>query len=139
VLKDLFAYAFAQSKITAPQISNMSLLEVLHDQYNSIAQKLRRLYNLYAENEDEILTQTIGETKKELKKIQLQIENETEKSKNQSDFVNLKKTLSTLTETWEYMTPKEKKHLLHECINKITITDSSIHVDYKFSEVYEDE
>jgi len=133
VLKDLFAYAFTQSKITAPQISNMSLLEVLHDQYNSVAQKLRRLYNLYAENEDEILTQTIGETKKELKKIQLQIENETEKSKNQSNFVSLKKTLSTLTETWEYMTPKEKKVLVNDCINKIVLANEAIHVDYKFN------
>ena len=133
VLKDLFAYSFEQSKSDAPQISNMSLLEILHGQYDSVAQKLRRLYNLFAKAEDEILFQTIEETKKELKNIQTQIENETEKSKNHSAFISLKKTLTTLSETWEYMTSKEKKQLLNDCINKITLNDTSVHVDYKFS------
>ncbi|MCL2577551.1 MAG: recombinase family protein [Defluviitaleaceae bacterium] len=137
VLKDLFNYSFEQRKIDTPQISNMSLLEVLHDQYGSVAQKLKRLYNLYAESDDEILNQTISETKKELKHIQVQIENETEKSKNQNNFINLKKTLSTLSETWEYMTSKEKKLLVNDCINKITITDAVVHIDYKFDLVKE--
>ena len=133
ILKDLFVYSFQQSKNDMPQISNMSLLEILHEQYSTVAQKLKRLYNLYAETDDEVLTQTISETKKELKNIQLQIENETEKSKNQSSFALLRKTLTTLPETWGYMTTKEKKVLLNDCINKITITDTAIHVDYKFS------
>jgi len=133
VVKDLLTYSFEQSKIDTPQISNMSLLEVLHDQYNTVAQKLRRLYNLYSENEDEILDDTINDAKKELRNIQLQIENETEKTQQEGNFVNLKKTLSTLSETWEYMTPKEKKVLVNDCINKVTVTDGVINVDYKFS------
>lgn len=133
VVKDLLTYSFEQSKINTPQISNMSLLEVLHDQYNTAAQKLRRLYNLYAESEDEILLDSINEAKKELRNIQLQIENETEKTQQEDNFTNLKKTLSTLSETWEYMTPKEKKVLVNDCINKVTITAGVVNVDYKFS------
>jgi site-specific DNA recombinase len=98
-----------------------------------VAQKLRRLYNLYAESEDEILLDSINEAKKELRSIQLQIENETEKTQQEGNFVNLKKTLSTLSETWEYMTPKEKKVLVNDCINKVTVTDGVVNVDYKFS------
>ena len=132
VVKDLLTYSFEQSKLESPQISNMSLLEVLHDQYKTIAERLKRLYNLYADSEDAVLSETINDAKKELKNIQLQIENETEKSQSESKFANMKKTLSTLSETWEYMTPKERKVLVNDCINKVTITDSIIHVDYKF-------
>jgi len=133
ILKDLFMYSFEKGKADTPRISNKNLIEILQGQYNNIAQKLKRLYNLYSEDDDEILLQTITETKKELKNIQIQIENEIEKSKNLEDFADFKKMLSTLSETWQFMTPKEKKVLLNDCINKITITGSSIHVDYKFS------
>jgi site-specific DNA recombinase len=137
VVKDLLTYSFEQSKIDIPQISNMSLLEVLHDQYNAVAQKLKRLYNLYAESDNELLIDSINDAKKELRNIQLQIENETEKTKLEGSFVNLKKTLSTLSETWEYMTPKEKKVLVNDCINKIIVTDTVVHIDYKFGVVKE--
>jgi|GEM_PF-3113479 len=30
------------------------------------------------------------------------------------------------------MTPKEKKVLVNDCINKITLTSGNIHVDYRF-------
>jgi len=133
IIKDLFTYSFEQSKGDTAQISNMSLLEILHDQHNTISLKLKRLYNLYAENGDEILLDSINTTRGELKNIQIQIENETEKTKLADSFVALKKTLSTLSEMWEYMTPKEKKLLINDCINRVTINGETIHVDYKFS------
>ncbi|MCL2752761.1 MAG: recombinase family protein [Defluviitaleaceae bacterium] len=138
VVKDFLELSFEYSKLAPPKISNMSLLEVLHDQYSSIAQKLRRLYNLYAESTDDILLESINTTKKELYNIQLQIENETEKNKSTGGFANLHKTLTELPETWEYMTIKEKKVLLNDCINKITITDGHVVIDYKLSRIKED-
>jgi len=84
-------YSLRQSHIATPAISNMSLLEVLHDQYNTVAQKLRRLYSLYSERDDEVLLESINDTKKELRNIQHQIENETEKSKRSGAFVDMKK------------------------------------------------
>ena len=132
VIKDLLSYAFEQSTVDTSHISNMSLLEVLHDQYRAIAERLKRLYTLYADNDDAVLTETIDDTKKELQNIQRQIENETEKNQSQSIMLNIKKTLTTLPDTWDYMTPKERKVLVNDCINKITLTDENIHIDYKF-------
>jgi site-specific DNA recombinase len=133
VIKDLFVYSFDQSKINPPQISNMALIDILHDQYNLSATKLKRLYGLYADSEDEVLLDSINEIRKEMNKIQKQIENETEKSKNQINFASLKRTLSDLSEAWEYMTPKERKVVINDCVNRIVITDTNIHVDYKFN------
>ena len=133
VIKDLFVYSFDQSKIDSPQISNMTLIDILHDQYNLSATKLKRLYSLYANNEDMVLLDSINEIRKEMNNLQKQIENETDKSKNQINFASLKKILRNLSEAWEYMTPKERKVVINDCVNKIIITDTNIHVDYKFS------
>ena len=132
VVQDLFSYSFSQSETDVPLISNVSLLEILNEQYNAVAQRLKRLYNLYADNDDTILLESIAETKKELEKIQLQIENETEKSKDSSKLADLKKMLTSLSETWDYMTPKERKVLMNDCVNKIVLTDDIVHVDYRF-------
>ena len=137
VVEDFMDLSLTISKSAPPKISNMSLLEVLHDQYNTVAQKLRRLYNLYAEAADDILLESINSTKKELKNIQLQIENETEKSQKDGNFTELHKQLTTLNETWEYMNIKEKKVLLNDCINKITITDGHVVIDYKLHPIEE--
>ncbi|MCL2837130.1 MAG: recombinase family protein [Defluviitaleaceae bacterium] len=132
VLKNLFEYAFKHSNIETENISNMSLLDILHEQYNNTAQKLKRLYSLYSDNDDDVLLESINDIKKEMRNIQTQIEIETEKSQNQLNLKNVKKTLSSLSEAWEYMSPKEKKVVANGCINKITLTDASIHVDYRF-------
>ena len=137
VVKDLLVYSFQQSKVESPQISNMKLIDILHDQYNISAQKLKRLYSLYSDTEDAILIESIDTVRKEMKNLQAQIENETAKSKSGLNFINMKKTLSNLSEAWEYMTPKERKVVVNDCINKITVTDSAVHIDYKFSEVRE--
>ena len=139
VVKDVLTYSFKYGKLKSPPISNMSMIEILHDHYNKAAQRLRRLYNLYADNEDDILLDSINGIKKEMKNIQFQIENETEKGKENSSLNSLKKILETLPETWEYMTPKERKVVVNDCINKITVTDSIVNVDYKFDMYLEDD
>ena len=134
VIKDLFVYSFEQSKVNSLEISNMTLIEILHNQYNLTAQKLKRLYNLYADDDkDEVLADSINTIRKEMKSLQTQIAIETEKNKNETNFINLKKTLSNLSEAWEYMSPKERKVIINDCVNKIIITDTSVHVDYKFN------
>ena len=137
VVKDLLEYSFRQAKAEVPAISNMSLLEILHEQYNHAAVKLKRLYSIYSEGADEVLLQSIDDVKKEMSKIQIQIENETEKSMNEKQLLSLQKEISNLSEAWEYMTPKERKLIVNDCINKIVVTDDAVHVDYRFSVVGE--
>ena len=133
VVKNLFKYSFEQSRADTSPISNMNLIDLLHDHYTAASKRLKRLYHLYSESADEVLLTTIGEVKKELNNIQKQIESETEKSKNVDVLVSLKSKLSSLSEAWEYMTTKERKVVAADCINKILITDTAIHVDYKFT------
>lgn len=133
IIKDLFEYAIRQGDVDTSNITNMSLLDILHEQYNLSAIKLKRLYNMYSNEEDVILLDTINDLKKEMKKIQIQIENESEKNMIKDRFLNIQKVLANLSDAWDLMSQKEKKVFINDCINKITITDTDIHVDYKFN------
>ena len=53
-----------------------SAISVLQQKYDTIAAKIKRLYNLYAKSEDELLLETIEENKDELIKISKALENE---------------------------------------------------------------
>jgi len=130
VVRDLLGFSFALSQKESKEISNMSLLDMLHDQYNHATVKLRRLYDLYSSGGDEVLLQSIDDAKKEMAKIQTQIESETEKSKSQDRMRRMHKEVSSLTDAWAYMTTKEKKCVANACINKITLLDGAIHLDY---------
>jgi len=132
VIGSLFEFAFKQGGTETEKISNVSLLDILREQHNTAAQKLKRLYSLFSENADSVLLETIDDIKKDMHNIQTQIEIETERGKNLVNLENVKKTLSSLSEAWEYMSPKERKVVVNGCINKITVTNNSIHVDYRF-------
>jgi len=132
VVGDILELSLAHGKAAQTKISNKSLLELLHANYSTAAQKLRRLYNLYAENGDDILLAAINDIKREQKNILTRIEDETQKNSRAESFAGLRKALSTLPETWPHMTAKEKKLLINDCISKITITDGHVSVDYKF-------
>ena len=131
VIRDLLEFSFTQAQREAKEISNISLIEILQEQYTAAAVKLKRLYELYGGSGDAVLLSAIEDGKKEMKKIQVQIESETEKSKNAKQMLRLQKEISTLSEAWEYMTIKERKQIANACINRITIRDNTVHVDYK--------
>jgi len=138
VVRDLLAFSFKQSKREPKEISNMSLLEVLHEQYNKSTMKLKRLYELHSRSSDEVLLQTIEEAKEEMQLIQTQIAMETEKSKSAEQIVRLQKEVGSLSEAWSYMTIKEKKRVANACIHRIVLTDGKVHVDYNLDAAEDD-
>jgi len=130
VVSDLLALSFAQSKKETKELSNISLLQMLREQYDKAAIKLKRLYGLYGGSGDEVLLQAIDDAKKEIQKVQVQIENEEEKGQSAKQMLRFQKEISTLAEAWACMTIKEKKRVVNACINRITLTDGAVHVDY---------
>ena len=134
VVSDLFAFAVKQKATVDESASSQSMLDVLDLQYLEVSKKIKRLYNLYADNADEILLETIEERQKQLLSIQHQIERERETSVLASNTTAIKKTLSTLEETWEYMSIRERKHLIQGCVDRVVITGNNIEVYYKFDD-----
>jgi len=120
-------------EITNSKLTNKSLIDILTEQHLEHSNKLKKLYTLYSstDDNDEFLISSINEEKKEINKLQLQLDAENEKIQSETKLSELKLTLSTLSDTWEHMPQRERKVFLRECINRIIILDNKIHIEYR--------
>ena len=133
VLDNLFSFSLKQKPLEDTKTSTQNISEVLHKQRDEISKKIKRLYNLYSDSNDDILLETIEDFRKQLAGIQKQILREQERNVLASKMESVKKTLISLKESWEYMTNKEQKNIIRSCVEKIIITDDKVEVFYKFA------
>ena len=112
-------------------IIETNVLKELEEGRELLQKKIKRLYNLYAESDDDILLDTINEQKKKLADTEQKIEVEKLKVEDSSRKMETAKLVTNLSETWDYMDIEEQQKTLRMIINKITITDNNINVDFK--------
>lgn len=105
-----------------------SPIDALNNQREEIERRIRRLYNLYSESEDDILLGTINENKKKLNSLKKQIEAEITHNNIALNRDKMKITIMTLEETWEYMTHHKKQTIVRNVVDKVTITDNNIRI-----------
>ena len=135
VIQDLFEVALGKKKTTNATAERETLSEMLNRQRDEMSKKIKKLYSLYADSDDDLLFETIEEYRKKLKAIDEQIQREMERSLSSDKAQKLQKTLSTIRETWEYMTPKEQKSIIQECVDKVVVNGKNIEIYYKFRTV----
>lgn len=101
----------------------------LQERYNTVTAKIKRLYNLYAENGDELLLETIKENQQDLDNIikLIEYENKTGAKSNVDERQNLAKNLRNI---WNYLSMDDKHRVLRIFINKIVIGQEEIKVFY---------
>lgn len=114
------------------KIEDTNVIDVLNTQKKEVEKKIKRLYNLYAESEDDILLDTIQENKKQLDFINNKIQREIESNVTTTNKDKVKKSLDMLQENWEYMTDKEKQTIVRSIINKVIITGNEIRIILNF-------
>ncbi len=129
VLEDIFSFSVNNNKINTKK--EKSVLEVLNENASKVNDKLKRLYNLYAEAEDDALRETISELKRNLNSIKEQIIREENQQLISKRNKKLKERLSTLRESWEYMTQSERKNIINSCIEKIVVNNDDVKIYYK--------
>ncbi len=129
VLNDLFSFSISSEK--SKIISQKSVIEILKENENKLNDKLKRLYNLYAEAEDDTLKETIADVKKSLNSLKAQISREEKAQLISKRNKELKTQLSTLRESWEYMTRHEQKNIINSCIDKIVVNNDDVKIYYK--------
>lgn len=131
VINDLFSFQFKKSNVKY-EVSKENVIDILNKQYDDTAKKIKRLYNLYAEQNDELLLETIDEQKQNLKDIQEQIIAENEKNIITNKIFNAQAKLENIKDAWEYLTQKERKDIIRTVLDKVVITNEKIEVFYKF-------
>ncbi len=129
VLEDLFSFSI---RTKGNQIKpSKSIIEILKENESKLNEKLKRLYNLYADGADEVLKDTIADIKKSLKSVAKQIEREENQQLISKQHNELKTRLSTLRDSWGYMTRQEQKNIISSCIDKIVADNDDVKIYYK--------
>lgn len=106
-------------------------LDLLTQQQNDLNKKLKKLYIIYSEgDDDEVLMETINDLKKQLVDINNKIEIEKNELIVEERRKEKTKIFSTLRSMWEVMTPIQQKTIVRKLINKIVITDEHINIDF---------
>ena len=130
VKEDLFSLGLKTKNKAKPE--EKDILEILRENEAKITEKLKRLYNLYAESADDALKETIAEVRKTLSELQSQIKREKKQKTLSKNRREIKKQLSTLRESWEYMTDKERRKVVESCVEEITVANDEVDIYYKF-------
>ena len=105
-------------------------VKILQEKYDAVSAKIKRLYNLYAENEDKLLLETIRENQKELASLSKLLDNEKTSVAAVDDIVERNNIVKNLRNTWDSLTISEKQRALRICVGKIVVTDHRVDIDY---------
>ena len=90
--------------------------------------KIKRFYNLYAENPSDPLFEVIQEEEIRIKELKIQLDEELNKERK-SDTEKIEK-IRRVSDVWDSLTNKEKNKVLKECIEKIVITGDDIEIHF---------
>lgn len=129
VISDLFS--FTPEKIVGGEEA-ISVYGLLKKQKAAAELKLRRLYELYAESDNDVLRESIREQSEEVAALDLKLVEEKERGQWSKNAGIAKEKLKNVRGTWEFMDDREKRGLVCSVIERITVTHSSVRIDYKF-------
>lgn len=137
VLEDLFTRTDGFNSENIKPLSNKSEqtasgLQMIQQRYDMLTAKIKRLYNLYAESEDEILLSTIKENQAELASVSRILEAEKATQNALDDIIQTRAKLSNLRTLWPSMSMAERHNVLRNAIKEIRITDNLVDVAYLF-------
>ena len=106
-------------------------LEMLEQKLSISTKKLRKLYRLYADAEDDILLDTIHELKKQIQSIEKQIETENTRNQSIEQIQASHEELCKLSSIWNMLENTQKIAALRSIVDRIIITNDCIDIVYK--------
>lgn len=130
VLDNLFQ--LKEKKNVDTIIRNTSIIDELKANKDKLENKIKRLYNLYADSDDDILIETIQENKKQLATIEEKIKKELEQDETLKNLGRCEKVINGLKDRWEYMTFDEQQNVVRLLIEKIIISKDTVDIQLTF-------
>ena len=92
--------------------------------------KLRRLYELYAEGEDDALCDAIARAKREYAQTSQALADAVQQQRHPPDEAHSRRALVTLGSCWARLTAEERQQLVRACVRKIVLQNDGIEVHY---------
>ena len=93
--------------------------------------KLRRLYELYAEAEDDALREAIGRAKQECSRAE-QTLRQSEQNKQKQQDEEARQALRTIGAQWDALDAAQRQALVRLCVERIVLQNDKIEVYYAF-------
>jgi len=133
VLDDIFSMTdeVPDNEQDSTDKKNKGTLEVLTDMRTIAENKLKRLYNLFAEGADDCLLETINELRAEIETLNKSIDEEIEKNNKFAEAVSVQQQFKGLRNTWEVMSNEDRITAIRAIIEKVVITKEKINIVYK--------
>lgn len=131
VIKSILKFADSYKPSETESIVPEDTLSLLYEQQNSLNKKLKKLYNIYSESDDdETLLEAIRDLKKQIRQVNAQIELDTKNSIIYNRRKEKVKTVETINSIWDLLDVKQKKNIIRKLINKVTICDKHVNIDF---------
>lgn len=103
------------------QTKCLDVLGELNERKESVSAKIKKLYNVYAQNGDDLLLSVISDLQKEYQNLEKELKIETKKHKIEKIKNASISNIITLKNTWDYMSFAEKRHVVRSIIEKIVV------------------
>lgn len=132
VLESLFNATEGITANKKPLTQKTTTTQTLKERYDKIAGKIKRLYNLYAEDGDELLLETIKENQDELQRLSKLIEHEAATYAATTEIDRRNELAKNLRNVWPSLTIDEKHRVLRTFIDKIILYKENIEIHYNF-------
>lgn len=130
VKEDLFSFS-VKKKLSKIKEEILNVSDILRERLSDGIKKLKRLYGLYANGDDDILLDAINEQKAEIEEIKEKLKEEEKKSEKSKTSAEVKKKLETIADTWDYMEKSEKRAVILSVVERIVINEEEISIYYK--------
>lgn len=132
VLEALFAAAskerMAQAKTTAEGGGAEAMLALRLEQERN---KLRRLYGLYGESENDILLETIETVKEQIGRLELEYREKKESRLRLHELRSIYGRLENIEELWTLLTVEEQRAILISVLKEVRMTDNKAEIRFK--------
>ena len=103
--------------------------EIIQESINKCNSKIKKLYHLYAENDNDNLLEVIKEEERKLKDLKKELSMEVDKkSKNNTNLKEIKK----VADIWDLLDNKEKNKTLKMCVEKVVIDGEDIDIYFNY-------
>jgi len=130
VRDDLFSFASGRQK-GSPLPEKQNILALLKRQHEETSRKIKRLYHLFAEEQNDLLLGTIQELREQLGALQAQMAQEEAAQNAARKTGETRKILTTLRQSWNHMTVSERRRVVRSCVERIVVTDGAAEVYYR--------
>ena len=104
----------------------------LEGRIEQLEAKVKRLYNLYAEDGNDVLLSTINENKRQLVllKEQYALEEENRLGTKHLDFI--RDTVASIRDTWDFLSDQERQMVIRDCVDHVVIHKDKVEIYYTF-------